>query len=273
MISYKIFGRNGECSPEIFLEALETIKKFNPDVISISAGAFGHPDDAFSRKVKELRDSGIIVVVASGNLGPTPSTILSPACSDSAIAIAASNPRWADDYEERQKIILDLSDDTICPWSSRGPVLELFKPDCTSPGESIIGPWLNGERVSSGTSMSTPLIAGGAATVLANNKGLADIVKTIYFWDGGIIANVFEDSLKEGCYKKGAIDDWGAGIPVFTDVNSIFFWKLVLLILILIIIIVVIVTVSIVAYWYYKKKRKPKTTSVKKCKDIATEII
>lgn len=256
LISYKIFGRNGECSPDIFLDALDEIKRFNPDVVSISAGAFGHPADAFSKKVKELRDSGIIVIsAAAGNLGPYPSTILSPACSDSALAIAASNPRWSDDYEERQRIILDLSDDTICPWSSRGPVLDLFKPDVTGPGESVVGPFLNGERVLSGTSISTPLIAGGSCIVLSEHKLLVDILRAEYFWYKSLVPDIFESALKDGCYPKGDEDTWGAGIPQFDKVSDSFFWGCIFWILLLPIIIVIIVVSLFLVYYFYKKKK------------------
>lgn len=275
LISYKIFGKNGECSPEIFLEALDDIKRLNPDVVSISAGAFGNPSDAFSKKVKELRNSGIIVFCASGNLGPTPSTILSPACSDSAIAIAASNPRWSDDYEERQRIILDLSDDTICPWSSRGPVLDLFKPDVTGPGESIRSVWKQGERVASGTSFSAPLIAGGSCVVLSEHKLLVDILRAEYFWYKGLVPDIFESALKDGCYQKGDKDTWGAGIPQFDKVLDSFFWGCIFWILLLPVIIVIIAVSSFFIYRFYKKKkpRKEKPAPVRKSTKIGSKYL
>ena len=255
LISYRIFDMNGKCSPTIFLEALDEVKKIHPDILSLSGGAKGSPGDIYSQKIEELREAGIIVIsVAVGNSGPAQSTILSPACSPSAIAIAASDPQWSDNSLERKEIIMDLSDDTICSWSSRGPVKGVYpKPDIAAPGESIIGPWLNKVVVTSGTSLSTPLIAGGAAVVLANQKGLVDIVRILYFWNAGITANAFEESLRDGCYAKGNVNDWGAGIPVFTKVDNIFHWKLIFFILEPIIAAIFVITVLVIIWQGVRK--------------------
>jgi len=257
LISYRAFDRLGKSTSDIFLESLDEVKNLRPDIVSISAGVMGSPGDAYSQKIKELRNSGIIVICAVGNLGPRASTIMSPACSDFAIGVGASDPQWADDYSERQRVISDLSDDMICSWSGRGPVEGVYpKPDIASPGESIIGPWLDAERIWSGTSFSAPLIAGGSAVVLANNKGLADLVKTIYFWDSSVVPNAFEDALKAGCYAKGTADEWGAGIPVFTNVDNAFFWNLLIMLLIPIIVIVIIVILVVVYLLFFRKATK-----------------
>jgi PKD repeat protein len=259
IISYKLFDKNGQCLPEQFMQALDAVKAFHPDIVSVSAGKVGTPDDQFSKKVDELRSSGIIVVsTAAGNNGPRASTILSPACSDSAIAVVASNPRWADDVVERREKILNLSDDVICPWSSRGPVSDLFKPDVASPGESIIGPWLKGEKTMSGTSMSAPLITGGTAVVIANNKLLVEIVRALYFWNGGTVANAYEDALKEGCYAKGEQNTWGAGIPVFTKVDELFRAKLIMLIIMALITILIVSLTMLSVYLYTRRRRRQK---------------
>ena len=235
-ISIKTFDKDGKTTPAIFLQALDIAKQLKPDVISISAGAIGNPDDVYSQKIKQLRREGIIVIsCAAGNLGPNPSTILSPAVSKDAVAVGASDP---------QRTITDLTDDTICTWSSRGPVpVNEPKPDVTAPGESIRGPWLNEERVASGTSLSTPLIAGGSALIIANHKPVIDILKIIYFWNKGVISDAFESALEEGCYKKGDQNAWGAGIVQFDKVDEIFAWKLAILLIIPIIIIIIILFV------------------------------
>ena len=263
LISYRAADGSGGCSADTFIQSLDNVKALDPDIVTISLGAVGNPNDALSTKVKELKDAGIIVITAAaGNKGPAPSTILSPACSDSAIAVGASDPGWNDNEAVRKELILDLTGDTICHWSSRGPVIGVSqKPDLVSPGESIRGPWLSGEIVLSGTSFATPLIAAGVAVVYANNKGMADLVNAIYFWDGSIISGTMEDALKDGCFIKGTDNDWGAGIPQFDDVNSIFAFKLWILLLLPILIIAIVIILSVYMLYYRKKGgKKTKTT-------------
>jgi subtilisin family serine protease len=132
------------------------------------------------------------------------------------------------------------------------------KPDIVAPGESIVGPWLLGDKVSSGTSMSTPLIAGGTALVMANNKPLVDTAKILYYWNLGVIGDAFENALIDGCTYKGEPDAWGAGIPDFTKVNDNFRFNLLVLIFIPIVLIVSIISVSAVVLY---KRRKGDGTS------------
>ena len=219
-ISYRVFGADGSCTTGDFVTALNTAKQMHVDIVSISAGVLGAKDDAFVKAVEDLRNSGIIVIVAAGNFGPSPGSIASPGISDSVIAVAASDPILIRDESLRFKGILDLKDDIICPWSSRGPVVGTMKPDVTAPGESIMGPWLYDERTLSGTSMATPLISGGIALVYANNKLEIDIVRTLYFWDKSIIPQTFEESIEASCLAKGDINSWGAGIVQFDTANS-----------------------------------------------------
>ncbi|MFW6120234.1 MAG: S8 family serine peptidase [Petrotogales bacterium] len=257
-ISYRIFGEGGTTSLDVMLDAFDFAEKLNPDIVSISAGAFGNPNDVLSKRVEKLRNQGIIVVsCAAGNYGPEDNTILSPANSEPAIAVAASNP---------QQTILNVEDDTITPWSSRGPVPLSFemKPDITAPGESIRGPWKENERVISGTSMSAPLISGGSAVVLANNKGLADLVETLYFWDKSTVPNAFEDSLEESCTPKGEGKAWGAGIVNFQKANNIFSTKLItLLLFFIIVIILIIISAFYLIYRYFLKEWLEQRTNFK----------
>jgi len=221
-ISYRVFGPDGSSTATEFVRALETAKAMHVDIVSISAGVLGTKDDAFAKACEDLRNNGIIVVVAAGNFGPSPSSIASPGISDSVIAVAAEDPIETGQYttETHMRGVLDLRDDIICPWSSRGPVTGVQKPDVTAPGESIMGPWLYEERLLSGTSMATPLVSGGIALVYANNKQEIDIVKALYFWDKTTIPQLFEDSLKSSAYKKGNVNDWGSGIVQFDQMNS-----------------------------------------------------
>lgn len=251
IISYKVFDRNGVSTPEGFLEALDLVKQLDPDLVSISAGAFGNVNDQYSKKIDELRKDGVVVLAAAaGNLGPDSGTILSPALSDSAIAVGSFNNMGT----------VELSDDTINEWSSRGPVYGVsHKPDVAGIGESIIGPWMHGERVVSGTSMATPMITAGSAVVLAEHKSLIGLVETFFFWDKSVIGQSFEDALKDSCRKPlnydvdGGVNAWGAGVPDFALTSEIFYWKLITLLMIPILIIVGVVVALV--YFFVIRKR------------------
>jgi hypothetical protein len=221
LISFKVFDDSGACSQEQLLVAFDAVKKLNPDIISFSGGGYGGPFDAISKKVEELRESGIVVVVAAGNLGPSSGTILSPAAGEAAICIGAIDPK---------NTILDRDDDIVTTWSSRGPVPYGTKPDFTAPGESIRGPWGESQATVSGTSMSTPLVAAGMAIMWGNNKGILDFVDMLYFWDDGTIPNMLESAMADTVYTKGSVDDYGLGIPDFTEANDAVYGRAIILI-------------------------------------------
>ena len=274
-ISYKIFNSNGETSEDMLLQAFNEAKKLNVDIISFSGGAMGYPNDKFSKKVEELaKENGIIVVCASGNFGPYSSTILSPACSDYAFSISASDPQWYGEEltQARYYGILNLNDDQICDFSSRGPVKGIYpKPDVTAPGESILGPWVSKgkiiERAVSGTSMATPITAGGIAVVIAENKDLIERVKTLHFWDKSVVVIMLEDAIRESCYMKGGVNAWGAGIIQWDDVSTKYEAKLnqaLFYTTVEIIITPLLLIILIILLWYIYNKRKGTWNSFKK---------
>lgn len=240
-ISYRAFDDEGTSTSQVFLNSLDEIKKLNPDVVSISAGAMGSKDDAFSHKIKELHDMGIIVVCAGGNYGPDKYTIISPACSADAIAVGATDPERTVSY---------IDDDTVCSWSSRGPVPSLGedKPDIVAPGESIRLPWRNMVKVRSGTSLSTPLIAGGTAVVISEHKGLIGFVKTLWFWNKGVVPDAYEDALEQSAVRGNDADSWGAGLVQFDKVSEHFYWSLVWLAIFPILVIIAITSITLIIY-------------------------
>lgn len=250
--SIKALDKNGECTPTVLLECLDMAKDLNPHVVTASVGAIGRPTDLLCQKVDELRNDGIIVTFAAGNLGPYSGTILSPGCGESALAIGSIDPR---------RTILDRSNDIVSVWSSRGPVLDIFpKPDMVAPGESIVTPWKQGERVVSGTSLSTPFVAAGAVLLYSNNRGMLDAVKTIYglFGMKHLSAQIVEDSLAESCFDKGDKNFYGWGIIDIEKANELVFWKCFLLLLLFVgIIVIIIITVLFLYRLYKKQKEKP----------------
>lgn len=125
-----------------------------------------YKSDPLVKACDEAIKAGITVVVAAGNSGPSKKTILSPGNSPNVITVGA-----VDDNKT-----IELDDDAIAPFSSRGPTKAGFKkPDLVAPGVDImsLSNSKNDGYVSlSGTSMATPFVAGTIALLYNKNKGL-----------------------------------------------------------------------------------------------------
>lgn len=160
LISYKVLDSNGSGSTSDVIAAIERAVDPNGDgnpadhvdVINLSLGSPGHPDDEASLAVDKAVDAGVIVVAAAGNDGRAMS-IGSPAAARKAITVGA--------YDEY---------DQVAFFSSKGPTSKAytFKPDMVAPGNMIISAKMGGGTVEmSGTSMAAPHVAGAAALLKA----------------------------------------------------------------------------------------------------------
>ncbi|MGM5488379.1 MAG: S8 family serine peptidase [Nanobdellota archaeon] len=136
------------------------------DVISMSLGTEGKPDDPVSQAVDKAVEAGVTVVVAAGNSGEW-RTIASPGCAKGSITVGAS---CRDDQ---------LGHETNCysqiaGFSSKGPSYGSLKPDVVAPGVAICAASITDEEDScgegyaegSGTSLAAPMVAGAAALLL-----------------------------------------------------------------------------------------------------------
>ncbi len=167
ILAIKALDENGGGSSSKIVEAIsyiiDTKDKYNTKIINLSIGTPANnicEKDPLCRAVEKAVQAGLIVIVAAGNSGPERGTILSPGTSRNAITVGA-----VDD-----KRTIDPSDDTIAPFSSRGPTMEgLKKPDILAPGvniNSLSNNKLDGYSALSGTSMATPLVSGAVALIL-----------------------------------------------------------------------------------------------------------
>jgi len=246
------------CSFDVLLDALNYVKKMGVDIVSISLGGFGDVNDPIAKKINELRKEGIIVVCAGGNYGPSRGTIITPALSPSAIAVGSVDPHFTLTY---------YGDDTVSEWSSRGPVrgLRETKPDVVAGGESIKGAWLYGEKVASGTSMATPIVAGGCAVLYAKHYKLWDFLKKEYwlfsigniFGGKRIVPFIFEYSMEKTAYHKGDKYAYGSGIPQFDKME-----KFAVTLGIVFLILPFIIIALAISIYMWVKKRKPKKLPV-----------
>lgn len=169
LMNIKVVSREGFGLTSWIIAGIEEAVENGADVINLSLGGGlnGDGNDPLSRAVDWAVKQDVVVVVAAGNDGPYYSTLGSPAVSTLAITVGAIDKK------------VELAE-----FSSRGPTGDVrVKPDVLAPGVEIIAPLardslleqvLGDVRVDgeggdyitlSGTSMSTPHIAGVAALI------------------------------------------------------------------------------------------------------------
>ncbi|HEX7150863.1 MAG TPA: S8 family serine peptidase [Thermoanaerobaculia bacterium] len=160
LLAYKVLNDAGAGNDSDVIAAIELAMDPNQDgdlsdradVINLSLGRQGLPDDAAVTAVENAIFFGAVVVVAAGN-DSNFFMIGSPGLAPSAITVGAI------DREHR-----------LAPFSSKGPSPQslLLKPEVVAPGTQIVSAKLGGGEIAhSGTSMATPHVAGVAALLRA----------------------------------------------------------------------------------------------------------
>ena len=157
LLSYKVLDENGSGSASDVISAIERAVLAHADIINISLGGPGNPDDPLCQSINLASEMGTVVVASSGNRGPNYASIDSPGVAEMAITVGAST-----------------KSDKIASFSSRGPVTNpdrVLKPDILAPGQNILSTvptdGILGNpstfNILSGTSMAAPHVAGAAA--------------------------------------------------------------------------------------------------------------
>lgn len=189
LVVVKALNEKGETSAINILKAMQWVhenrQKYNIKVCCMSFGAepLGYGDPLVAGAEVLWRD-GIVVVSAAGNSGPAEKTIKSPGTASRIVTVGAL------DYGENPSFETEYS---VANFSSRGPGLYGFKPDCLAPGVKIKGLGSSAEKIyteMSGTSMSAPIVAGLCALILEKRPNLKpDQVKMILLRSGKKYSN------------------------------------------------------------------------------------
>ena len=167
LICAKVLDKRGNGYASDVLSGLRWIRlnreKYGIRIVNISVGSFAGrgtgENSALVKGVNAAWDDGLVVVVAAGNNGPGRMTITTPGISRKVITVGCS-----DDYKE-----VNVMGNRMVDYSGRGPTMAcILKPDLVAPGSGIVSCCNRpkGYMPKSGTSMSTPLVAGAIALLL-----------------------------------------------------------------------------------------------------------
>jgi serine protease AprX len=196
LIDVRVLGARGSGRTSDVIAGLDWVVanrlKYNVRVINLS---LGHPvtepstTDPLCKAVARAVAAGITVVVSAGNYGmtttgaPVLGGITSPGNSPFALTVGALDAKGT----------LDPSDDTVAPFSSRGPARyeTIVKPDVVAPGVRVVsleaqnsylsanykqwhiaGSGKNAYMRLNGSSMSTAVVSGGVALLLQAEPSL-----------------------------------------------------------------------------------------------------
>ncbi|UCE11566.1 MAG: S8 family serine peptidase [Candidatus Thorarchaeota archaeon] len=191
LLIIKSLDAAGEAANTLLAEAIEYARDSGVDIISLSVGGDWIQIPLLSDPTIAACESavaeGITVVIAAGNDGPAALTLNSPGVTEEAITIASTSGASG-----------------VIGFSSRGPVQRLItpplgmfaKPDVSAPGYKVMSaravgilaeefPIYNSSQfgtsytIWSGTSASTPQIAGLVALLMDKHPGLSPLeIKT-----------------------------------------------------------------------------------------------
>jgi subtilisin family serine protease len=185
VLAIKVCDAFGSCPQATVQSGLDwlgtNMSKFNVRVANMSLG-FCTDDDgtnAMSQQINYLAAMGVNMAVAlgnSGNCGLMPGTqrVMFPGSASLAITVAGTDDRGT----------VTRTDDTIVTFALAGPRLDFnmlapelaaLKPDISAPGNNIFSAQagtVSGYVSDSGTSMSSPHVAGAAALIVQAKPGI-----------------------------------------------------------------------------------------------------
>jgi serine protease AprX len=186
LIAVKASDENGDATVLDVIDGLQFVvdhkADYNIRVVNLSlksSVAESYKTDPLDAAVEAAWNSGIVVVVAAGNLGDGADAVnYAPANDPFVITVGG-----VDDKGTKS-----IDDDQLAPWSSRGTTQDGFaKPDLVAPGAGLVSTIAPGSVYTQlcpscvtdgsyfkvgGTSMAAAVVSGAAADVIQANPSL-----------------------------------------------------------------------------------------------------
>lgn len=211
LFNLKVANMSGSIESSDVISAIEWATHNNIDIISMSFGsAYPEVYNPQTAALTEANKLGIVTVASAGNSGPLFYTGGNPAAGVSVISVGAIG---------RNK--------NLAEFSSIGPsYMAHVMPDILAPGVNIISTEERGSLLSnlkrytnsyvsgsgyysnyiplSGTSMSSPMVAGAIALILQAFPGLTPEAVRIALYNGAYIPNI--DSKSKSGFGAGIIN-------------------------------------------------------------------
>jgi serine protease AprX len=191
LVSVKVAGLDGSTDVSVVIAGLEWVvaheAQYGIRVLNLSFGTDGTQSyliDPLDYAVEQVWKSGVFVVVAAGNRGPTNGSINKPGDDPFVVTVGAMYGKQT----------LRRGDDVVMDFSSQGPTQDgLSKPDLVAPGVSIASDRSVGSIVDqlhpearvgdccikgTGTSQATAIVSGVAALMFQADPGMTpDVAK------------------------------------------------------------------------------------------------
>ncbi len=181
IVPVKVFDCSDTTFVSIILQAIYWVIKQPKGIVNLSIG--GSYNVIFNKAIIDLKNAGFIVVVAGGNNGGDACSY-SPSSESSAIVAGCFNL-----FGE------------VCSYSNEGSCITLY-----APGDFILGVKNSGGTVfKSGTSMSSPHVAGVAATIYQKYPGIIqeNMKKIIISMAANNTLNGFKSSIVSNLALRG----------------------------------------------------------------------
>jgi subtilisin family serine protease len=184
LYAIKVLGANGSGYLSDVIEGIDWAIAHNMQVINMSLGT-SSDIQSFHDAVASAKNAGIVAVAAAGNSG---GAVSFPAAYPEVIAVSATD-----------------ENNTLAPWSSRGPEVDL-----AAPGVNIYSTYKGTFYATlSGTSMAAPHVAGSAALVLNTPVGAYD-ANANGKWDPDEVQKKLQDKATDlGAFGFDPLYGWG----------------------------------------------------------------